>query len=143
CLSKFAPRIRVRSVEARRRGRAYPSPWGARSKPFKPQLTGRSNLTRLGGGIVTGASGGTTRVQSGGELQLVQATVKPAELEELGVGPPLADLPAVEHEDLIRVLNRRETVRDDERGTSAHELGERLVDSRFELAVDRARGFVQ
>ena len=55
----------------------------------------------------------------------------------------LSDLAVLHYENLIGIEDRAQPVRDRDRGPSPHELRERRLDLRFDLAVDRARRFVE
>ena len=55
----------------------------------------------------------------------------------------LDDPPGVEHEDLIGVADRREAVRDRDRGAPARELIQRLLDSALGLGVQRRGRLVE
>src|SRR5581483_702289 len=76
-------------------------------------------------------------------LQLVETVVDAALREEIVVRPHLHDAALVEHDDAIDVLDRRQTVGDDDRGPADHQLRERVLDEVLGLRVDGARGFVE
>jgi hypothetical protein len=63
--------------------------------------------------------------------------------KELAVRPAFPDFAVMQYENLARTDDRAESVRDRDRGPSAHEHLERLLDRRFDLAVDRTGGFVE
>ena len=53
------------------------------------------------------------------------------------------DAPVVEHDDLVGEFDRREAVRDHERGAPGHRLGERDLDALLGRRVDRGGGVVE
>ncbi len=55
----------------------------------------------------------------------------------------LHDAPVLEHDDAVRVADRREAVRDDERRPTAHQPLERFFDEVLALGVERARRLVE
>src|SRR5581483_8989922 len=63
--------------------------------------------------------------------------------EQLVVPPALHDAAAVEHHDLVSVLDRREPVRDRDRGPPGREPVERLLHLALRLGVERARRLVE
>jgi hypothetical protein len=77
------------------------------------------------------------------KLQLVETAVESPELEELAVRPAFADFAPLQNQDLVGSLNRREPVSDDKGRPASHELAEGLLDTSFELAIDRAGSFVE
>src|SRR5690606_25621953 len=77
------------------------------------------------------------------ELELVEARVEAAALEELAVRPLLAQLAPVEDEDAVGVLDGGEAVGDDDGGAAAHEGVERVLDLALERGVDGAGGLVE
>src|SRR5256886_7794290 len=77
------------------------------------------------------------------ELSCVETVVEAALREQLGVRALLDDAASVQHEDPVRALDRRETVRDHDRGAAAHESVERLLDEEFAVVGERARGLVE
>src|SRR5436190_2201279 len=77
------------------------------------------------------------------ELSCVETVVEAALREQLGVRALLDDAASIQHEDPVRALDRRETVRDHDRGAAAHESVERLLDEEFTLVVERAGGLVE
>src|SRR5690606_3562940 len=77
------------------------------------------------------------------ELELVEAGVEAAALEELVVRALLAQLAAVEDEDAVGVLDGGEAMGDDDGGAAAHEGVERMLDLALERGVDGAGGLVE
>ena len=57
--------------------------------------------------------------------------------------PDLDDAPALQHDDDIRPLNRREPVRDDERRAVAHQVRQRVLHERLRLGVERRGRLVE
>ena len=55
----------------------------------------------------------------------------------------LADLPVVHHQDLVRVEDGAEPVRDHQAGAARHQLRDRPLDLRLRLGVHRAGGLVE
>ena len=53
------------------------------------------------------------------------------------------DIAVIHHEDAVGVLDRRQTMRDDKRGLSAHQLPHRRLHLLLGLGVDVARGLVE
>jgi len=77
------------------------------------------------------------------KLTLVELCVESSLFEQLSVCAPLYDLPLVHDEDQIGVLNRRESVGDDEARSSLHQVVHRFLDGDLGERVDVACGFVQ
>ena len=63
--------------------------------------------------------------------------VDAAALVQLVVGARLQHPPAVEDDDPVRVDDRRQAVRDHERGAAAHQLLERALHRDFAVGVQR------
>ena len=57
--------------------------------------------------------------------------------------PALAHLPVMQHENLVGVDDGAQSVRHGDRRPSAHQLRQRTLNLRFDLAVDRARRLVE
>src|SRR5882672_8097643 len=72
-------------------------------------------------------------------LALPHRGVQPSPLDELAVRSALGDSPFFENDDLIRVPERGEAVRDQERRPAGHDVAEAALDSRFGLGVDRRK----
>src|SRR5437879_11817151 len=83
------------------------------------------------------------RILLGAVLLLVELAVTAAESDQLAVCAAFDDLPGLENEDLIRALDGREAVGDDERGASAAERAKAVADHRLALAVEARRRFVE
>lgn len=49
----------------------------------------------------------------------------------------------LQHHDLVRILDGRGAVRDDERGAALHQLVQRVLDFAFGVGVQRGCGLVQ
>ena len=99
---------------------------------------GRASLTTLIGGGVRGLPRCAVR-----ELDAVQARVRAVRREQLGVRPDLDDAPAVEHDDAVGVLDRRQPVRDHDRGASAHQRIERGLHLALRFRVERRGRLVE
>src|SRR5438876_2111759 len=69
-------------------------------------------------------------------LQLVEAIVDTARVEQLAVRALLDDAALVQHDDAIDVLDRRQAVGDDDRGPAAHQLLQRVLDQVLRLGID-------
>src|SRR4051812_48208002 len=76
-------------------------------------------------------------------LLVVQLAVAAALCDQLVVRPSLDDLPGFEDQDLIRALDGRQPVRDDERGASAPQRFQAVLDQCLALAVEARRRFVE
>src|SRR5207237_8223575 len=76
-------------------------------------------------------------------LLVVQLTVPAARREQLLVRAALDDLAVLEHENLVRALNRRQPVGDDERRASLSQRLQAVLDHRLALAVEARRRFVE
>src|SRR5207253_10328517 len=70
-------------------------------------------------------------------------TVPAALREQLLVRAALDDLAVLEHENLVRALNRRQPVGDDERRASLSQRLQAVLDHRLALAVEARRRFVE
>ena len=57
--------------------------------------------------------------------------------------PGLDDMPLLHHDDLIRVANGGEAVRDDETGAVAHQLHHSVLDMQLGAGINRRGGFVK
>ena len=72
-----------------------------------------------------------------------RATCRARAREQLVVRALLDDLAVLEHDDQVGVADRREAVRDDERGPAVQEAAERALDLALGADVDRARRLVE
>ena len=72
-----------------------------------------------------------------------QRPVQRASGDELVVGALLDDDPAIEHHDPVGQMQRRLTVRDQQRRATGHDTAERVVHRRLDPRVDRAGGVVE
>ena len=77
------------------------------------------------------------------ELHVVQFSVRAALLEQHFVGPHLANLAGIEDHDLVRPSDRRESVSDDERRTTFHQVCERLPEKYATVLGERGSGLSQ
>src|SRR3712207_3736012 len=76
-------------------------------------------------------------------LQAIQPLVQATPRQQLGVGPALANLAAVQDEDLVGADDGAEPMRDSDSGSPAHELREGALDLRLDPAVHSARRLVE
>src|SRR5687767_10452513 len=77
------------------------------------------------------------------ELQVVQASVGAALGKQLAVRSTLDDSPAIEHQNLRRVLNRGEPVRDHEHGAALEEPIDRFLHETLRFGIERRRGLIE
>ena len=68
-------------------------------------------------------------------LEHIKSVVAAATLEQLKVIALLDDLTVREHDDIVRVLNGRESVRYDEHRTDIHHLFKRILNEKLGLSV--------
>src|SRR5690606_37025127 len=76
-------------------------------------------------------------------LAVVERTVQPACTQQLAMGAAFDDPAAVEHNDLIGALNRRQAMGDHEGRAAAAELLQTVADQSFALAVQARRRFIE
>src|SRR6476661_3082298 len=69
----------------------------------------------------------------GAVLLLVQLAIAATERDQLAMRSALDDLAVFQHEDLVRALDRRQTMGDDERRPAAAQRAETVADQRFTL----------
>ena len=77
------------------------------------------------------------------ELQIIQLPIQTAQLQELLVRAALADFALVHDDDLVRVLDCGQTVRDHDRRPALHQLFQCLRDQALRLSVNVCRRLVQ
>ncbi|TMF68286.1 MAG: hypothetical protein E6I20_00455 [Chloroflexi bacterium] len=77
------------------------------------------------------------------ELPPIHLRVEAVPLEELAVRPALSDAPVVEHQDLVRVLHRRDAVRDDDARPLVHDAAQPAEDLRLGVRIDRGQRVVE
>ena len=77
------------------------------------------------------------------DLRAVQLGVEAAAGQQFAVRAALDDPSVVDHEDAIGVDDRRQAVRDDDRGSAAQDLVERLLDRELRLGVEVRRRLVE
>src|SRR5688500_9276457 len=77
------------------------------------------------------------------ELQVVQTRIGAARRQQLAMRDALHDATALEHEDLRRMLNRREAMGDDEYRASLEQPIDRLLNQPLRLGVEGRRGLVE
>src|SRR5215471_1002679 len=68
-------------------------------------------------------------------LELIQAVVNPALCQQFLVRAFFAQAPFVEYQDTVRVLDRAQAVRDNQRRAAAQQLVQRLADQTLRLGV--------
>jgi hypothetical protein len=76
-------------------------------------------------------------------LQLFQTSIEPARGSQDSKRTLLENLAGIEHDDVLRVLNGTETMRDDEYGAIAAEGLKRVVDELFGDKIKGVRGLVE
>src|SRR5919198_865939 len=76
-------------------------------------------------------------------LELVEAIVETPPLQELAMRALFDDTALVQHDDAVDVLDRREAMRDDDRGPSPEQLCQRVLNQVLRLGVHRGRRLVQ
>src|SRR5205085_5219737 len=103
---------------------------------YFPHLSLRGDLQEVLAGVDVG-------IFLGAVLLLIQLPISAAEPDQLPVCAALDDLAALEHQDLIGALDRRQPVRDDERRSPVAQGAEAIADQRLALAVEARRGFVE
>src|SRR4029079_9080024 len=69
----------------------------------------------------------------GAVLLLVQLPIAATERDQLQMRAALDDLAVFQHEDLVRALDRRQTMGDDERRSAAAQRAKTVADQRFAL----------
>ena len=62
---------------------------------------------------------------------------------QLIVAPLLDDMAAIDHQHLVGVLDRRQSVRDDERRPAFEQMLQGLLDERFRFGIERRGGLIQ
>src|SRR5580704_2073586 len=77
------------------------------------------------------------------DLESIQTLIQSTLLQQLAVGPALPNLPVVHHQNLVRADDRAQPVGNRNRRPALHEDGQRLLNLRFYLAVDRARRLIE
>ena len=76
-------------------------------------------------------------------LPVPHTGIKPAACQKLGMGSALGDAALIQHDDLVGADDRREPVRDHERGAVARHPLQRLLDFVLGMAVERRGRLVQ
>ena len=76
-------------------------------------------------------------------LQLIQLVVNAAIGKQLLVGTHFADLSLMHDDDLVRALDGREAVRDDERGASFDHAAEGVANPKFGFRIDAGGGLIE
>src|SRR5688572_5694934 len=126
---------RARVVQRRRRSSLRR---GARRTPYRRDVAGEpSPRTMRGAARRSWRRGRRCWCSCGGDELLVE----PALSEEVFVRATLHDVTALEDDDLVRVADRAEAVRDDEAARTPP--AEVRIDALLGLGVERARGFVE
>ncbi len=72
------------------------------------------------------------------ELVIVQPRVEPIQRQQLGVGAALDDAAVIEHQDLVRIDDGRQTVRDHERRAPLRDALQHIAARRGEVWITRA-----
>src|SRR5678816_3205423 len=80
---------------------------------------------------------------SGGKLQPVKLSVEAVPLNQLQVRAYLRDASGFHHDDAISILDRRQTMRDDERRAVAHQTLERFLDDALRFGIERRCRLIQ
>src|SRR2546428_3866699 len=80
---------------------------------------------------------------SGAELQVVQAAVETVRGQQMVVTAALHDPAFGQHHDEVRMLHRREPMRDHEYGAMRHQPFDGLLPQPLRFGVERARRFVE
>src|SRR5262245_62889785 len=75
--------------------------------------------------------------------RVVEASIRAAERQQSLVRSAFDDLALVEHEDLVRAPDRRQTVSDEEERATLRQALERREEQRLGLDVQRGRRLVQ
>ena len=73
----------------------------------------------------------------------MQVTVEPTALQQFRMGSDLGQSALVEHQNLIGMLDRGETVRDDQGGPVRYEVGQGILHQTLGLIVERRCGLIQ
>src|SRR5512135_1946423 len=90
-----------------------------------------------------GAKGDITLNRDPFELAHVEVMEKSFGVHQLLVSTLLDDFAVVDDDDIIRIADGGEAVRDDEAGAALHQAQERLLDARFRARVHAGGGFIQ
>src|ERR1022692_4972617 len=77
------------------------------------------------------------------ELEFVEPLINSALRDEFLVGADFADLPLLEHHNLVRAAYGGKPVRDDDNGAVLHQVRQRLLYQHFALRVQMAGRFVE
>mmetsp|Transcript_28510 Transcript_28510/g.84410 ORF Transcript_28510/g.84410 Transcript_28510/m.84410 type:complete len:235 (-) Transcript_28510:1478-2182(-) len=109
---------------------------------FGPHVTRLLHVGRL---VVVAAAGSSSRwrVLLRLHLQPHERRICGVAADELVVGAGLDQLATVDHRNQVRVLDRRQPVRDDNGGAPDHEVVQRLLHQALALCVERTGGLVQ
>ncbi len=82
-------------------------------------------------------------VRNGLELQRVERVVKAALREQFFVRAEFLDAPVVQHQHAVGLLNRLQTMRDQDRRACGRELAQRILNQQFGFGVDTRGRFVE
>ena len=77
------------------------------------------------------------------ELLLVQVEIGTLLFKEFGVIALLNNLSLIQHDDLVRMLNGRQSVCDDDGGAVLRKCDERILDELFCVRIDTRGGLVK
>src|SRR6478735_5985032 len=133
--SLASPKTRDRPVPVLATNRSLPS---RTTSAMRSRVIGGCSLS-----FRHGRSCGATPRAIGLELLPVQPSVQPAEGDQLGVRATLDDAAAVVDQDPVRAMDRREAVRDRDRGAADHQALEGGLDEPLRDGVERRRGLVE
>src|SRR5688500_17613696 len=77
------------------------------------------------------------------ELELVQARIGASRCQQLAMSSALHDTAAVEHENLRRMLDRGETMGDDEDGPSLEQAIDRFLNEPLRFGIERGGSLIE
>ena len=77
------------------------------------------------------------------ELAHVQTMIKPAPIQKLLMRALFDNLSVVDDDDVVRIADGAQSVRDHKRSPPLHQAQQRFLDARFGARVNTAGGFIQ
>jgi hypothetical protein len=77
------------------------------------------------------------------QLQLPEVGIDPAVRKQLGMSAALHNATVFEHDNFIRIDDRRQTMCNDQRGAATRQAVQLVLDGAFRLGVERRGGFVE
>src|SRR5215469_7833737 len=80
---------------------------------------------------------------SGPELEIVEATIQAVSRIKLRVSPALHNPAFLQYDDLVRVLDRRQAMGDDQHGAVLHQVVDGVLHEALRLGIELAGGLVQ